>query len=47
MVGKKEYAQINELLNARLDAKRFSLRCIAAHGAATSSRALCPPLNWH
>lgn len=31
MVGKKEYAQINELLNARLDAKKwFSLRCIAA-----------------
>ena len=44
MVGKKEYAQINELLNARLDAKKV---LIAAHGAATSSRALCPPLNWH
>lgn len=28
MVGKKEYAQINELLNARLDAKKV---LIAVH----------------
>ena len=31
MVGKKEYAQINELLNARLDAKKV---LIAVHRAA-------------
>lgn len=31
MVGKKEYAQINELLNARLDAKKV---LIAVHRGA-------------
>ena len=44
MVGKKEYAQINELLNARLDAKKV---LIAVHrgawGGNMISEAITPP----